>query len=244
MKKVISIVVSLALSLSFICVPVYASQNSIENGSDVKSNFNFIDTSLDNIEYTYEENNIMYRVIETMNEDRNYSHTQIYAYENNSFILKEEFETNLIKTDDVVEIIKTEDGNVTQQTVNLNEVLVSSENSINPRTSRAGWEYKSSNDGSTGFKNFTYSVVAGLIVSAITGSLSLGKVASEVISALVGIIVSEAIPTVYYSRTVSYYRNTKGQVTSVKASNKYYYDKNHRSYIGTGTQTWNGLFPW
>lgn len=72
----------------------------------------------------------------------------------------------------------------------------------------------------------------------------MGTAASAIVSGLVGLIVSEEIPILYYERTVHYYREDDGMVTQVKVVTDFYYDSDRTAYCDTTTVIYEGKFPW
>ncbi|MGB8452945.1 MAG: hypothetical protein WCD89_11540 [Anaerocolumna sp.] len=104
------------------------------------------------------------------------------------------------------------------------------------------WELAAQYDGSTHFENFTYSVIAAILVNIVTDGI--GTVASAVVGTIAGTIVSEQIPTVYYHKMVFYYREGPALVTQVQVLTTFYYDADHETYLDATTETFDGMFPW
>jgi len=242
LKSTISILLTLIIMCSTILAQTLYANAESELRVDDKINFNFISTESDNTEYTYEEYGKQYKVLETSTEDFDNIHTEVFVKDdNNEYILIEKYDTVIsMDEDNNIEITKLEDGKQTTDIMVVEDTVTSEP----IKNARSGWEFVNAHNGSTHFQNFTYSVVAGILVSLVSGGLGLGIVAGSVVGAVAGIIVSERVPTVYYRRTVSYYRNTSNMVTKVRANNNFYYDSGHRTYLGNATNTWTGKFPW
>lgn len=233
------------LAVSITCATFFSKPVYAVTTSSTKEEFNLISSNYKDIEYTYKENGIEYKVLETANKEFNKIHSRVYEKHNNKFQLAREFVTIIHKNSkNQIEVEKIENGIYTKDVFDI-DTSSSEENIISAsKSAKSGWEFVDSHNGSTGFKNFTYSVVVGLLITAVSGGLGLGVVASNVVGVVAGRIVSEKVPIIYYRRYVYYYRTSGGMVTKVKALNKFYYDKKHKKYFGKAQKIWTGKFPW
>ncbi|MBA4701686.1 MAG: hypothetical protein H2212_19915 [Ruminococcus sp.] len=248
LKKVISIALAVTILCSSFVKPVFANDTKLDN----KTNFNFISTDFDNVEYTYEEDGSSYKVLESMNESLDHIHTRIYIKVGSEYELLEEYDTTVQKeNEDTIKVIKNEAGQVTEEIINIggfttntDSDMVAEADSTLPGVARAGWEFVTFYTGSTYIENFTYSVVVAILVGIVSGGLGLGVVSSAIVGSVAGVIVNERVPSVYFRRWVYYYRDSSGVVTQVKSDNDFYYDSAYNYYIGNATKIWTGKFPW
>jgi hypothetical protein len=248
LKKVISIALAVTILCSSFVKPVFANDTKLDN----KTNFNFISTDFDNVEYTYEEDGSSYKVLESMNESLDHIHTRIYIKVGSEYELLEEYDTTVQKeNEDTIKVIKNEAGQVTEEIINIggfttntDSDMVAEADSTLPGVARVGWEFVNVHNGSTHFNNHTLSVVVAILINIVSAGLGLGAVASGLVGTVAGAIVSNSTPTVYYRRWVYYYRDSSGVVTQVKSENNFYYDSAHNYYIGNATKIWTGMFPW
>lgn len=234
-KKKLSLLLSVVLFFQIAPIPmVYANEKPLIN------NLNLINDSWDNIEYTYEENGKTYRVHEKITQNKNLINvdTQIYEQFNGEYIFFEKYNTEIISLKDQIEVTQIKDNKIESKIIKLNNTSKLHTNKLRS----TGWEFVDSFDGSTHFENFTYGVVTGIITSIVTGGF--GTVASSVISTIVGGIVSNEVPVLYYKRMVFYYREGPALVTQVQVSTTFYYDSNHDHYYDATTVTYKGMFPW
>lgn len=252
-KKILSILLTLTfVSSTIFTKTVFASTESILK-ADNKTNFKFISTDPDNTEYTYEEDGKQYKVLETSNENLDNIHTEIFVKDsNNEYILIEKYDTVIsMNEDNNIEVTKTENGINTTDILTLEETSIN-EPTVNSNLSRGiigpdgtgSWEVVRSYQGNEYFTNFTYSVIVGILVSIVAAGLGLGAIASSIVGTVASAILNERIPTVYFKRTISYYREDNNMVTKVESYNNFYHDSSYRYYIGNATKTWTGKFPW
>lgn len=252
-KKFLSILLTVTIMCSTIFTKTVFANTESNLKIDNKVNFNFISTEPDNTEYTYEEDGKQYKVLETSNENFDNIHTEIFIKNsNNEYILTEEYDTVIsINKDNNIEITKIENGKQTTDSL-VKEETFSNESTLNSRLSRGiirpdgrgSWETVSTYQGSEHFTNFTYSVIVGILVSIVSAGLGLGAISSAIVGTVASAILNERIPSVYFKRTVSYFREPSNMVTIVKSHNNFYYDSSYRYYIGSATQRWTGKFPW
>lgn len=245
-----TIALFLITTLSSIIIPktVFAKTDLDLKKIDNKSNFNFINIEPNNTEYTYEENGKQYKVIEKSNKEFNNINTEIFVKnQNNEYISIKKYNTTIyIDKNNNIKITKNENGKQKTNIMKIEETpIIKPRAIIGPEAGPGTWEVVRRYNGNEYFTNFTYSVIVGILISIVSGGLGLGHVASSIVGVIAGNIVNKRIPSVYFKRTVSYYRiKSNRMVTKVESYNQFYQDKSYRYYIGTAIKTWTGKFPW
>ena len=225
------------------------------NIADLSGKSNFVLLSFDDnddyyaITYTYEENGKEYKVVEEVAVDFGEVITQIYEMTLNcGFVLIDNYKTDInILVDSNVAITKIQNNKSITEVTELQNILPSSLIEAPPDTmNRAGiWQVVSIHNGSTAFESYTVGVVTALIMNVITAGM--GSVASAVISTIVGAVVNNMIPTLWYTRTVQYWRESTSPtapVTAVNVKTKYYYNSSRTSLADTIDVTYYGSFPY
>ena len=261
-RKFLKSIVSFGLAFSILSANIPVSQvfaqstqseQFIQSENSKRTNFNFISVEdLANIEYTYEENGITYKVIESSNLELSKVNTRIYEQVNNQYILISSYETEIIINDSNIELIKIEDGNNNIEVISLGEINKVYDGNVSElfekieRGERSGkvtesyWLLHSSFDGSSKIKERTYSVVVILI----TGILALKfPSASPVLSGVTYLaldIIDEAIEDVYYTKKWYYkWPMRDGQrltpAFAERADAFFYTDNSRRTLIGSAS---------
>ena len=233
-KRIVALM--LVIVFSFQSMVTYAAV-PISNGKGAI----LLNDDLDNIVYLYESDGETYKAVESISDDFSQVSTKIYKEVNGEYELEESFVTYITNLGEGrYEVKKVSPSGITRDIVEL--APTAEEAYISGIMTRGAWEYVDTNTGSTHFEVFTAGAVTALLLNVVTAGM--GTAASAIVSGLVGLIVSEEIPILYYERTVHYYREDDGMVTQVKVVTDFYYDSDRTAYCDTTTVIYEGKFPW
>lgn len=252
-KKIISYLLVLSIVVfSFTINKINISAHELTK----KTNLNYISKDPSYTEYTYDENGISYKVIETTNSDLSIINTKIYQKEKtNNYILTEDFTTVIQINKDVVELTVTKDGTVEVLEININEIadtidefsnktsndytLPKGSISTSGSTMLTSWTFHSRTTGSTitTIRTLTVltAVICAVVATGVGGSaLYAGAVAAAQVIA--DYIIQDNIPEVYYSKYV-YYKYILNSNPPLPRAEKvevfYYKDAAHTIFIGS-----------
>ncbi|MBV4429682.1 hypothetical protein [Clostridium tyrobutyricum] len=199
-----------------------------------KSNFKVLDSNLSNIEYTYDKDGKSYKVLEKINSQLTDGQSEIYVknqngeYELNSKIITtvRDKKVTFTTTDVKGKIVNTDSVDLNelanQGKIDLNNAESTGSKNINTSSavrvsiaktassSLTDWKHSKQNFGSNIIARYTIVGVTAVlcgVIGTLGGAVTAGVVSG--LSAVVGMIVSEEIPRVYYGQDV-YYKYIKG----------------------------------
>lgn len=232
----------------------YASASKVnDTNKDLsKSSINILAGDLETLgylEYTYEENGNLYKVIENTNDDLTYIKSKIYIKKgNNEFEKISNIETKISDTE--ISMTINENGEKTTKTLPLTifentkiaksinssidsdidsklnlEELESNNLSTRSKPTPHVWTYWGSMDYSTTFIKLTVAVVTA----------ALGKLIGAVPATIINYIVNYYIADIWITDIIHYKYNEYGQRYREKVSSYIYEDRHRRSCIGIAT---------
>ena len=248
LEKIIKRVISIMLAI--VLIPIMPSSLA-----SAKSRFTSkLDLPKDNVqyivgkvgdtysEYTYSSEGQKFKVIDNANENFTNVNSIIYLLKDDNKY--EEYATEKVTIEnDICTITITENGYSTTETFNY---INQEQSSVYSRDSWLGmpvtdWIYCDTYKGSTKFQKYTAAAVVAVLTTLASSFFNIpGQCVIAGVSAIAGIIVDDAIETVYFSR--KYYWKLcippKGMVERAVAEKNvvtYYSDKSRKNKIGTNT---------
>lgn len=231
-KKSITIILALSLTLSTSSVEVFAANENTSISEDSqsaenilslpKSNIKFIKGSyndLSHVEYTYTSNQENFKVIEDSNTDLSNVQSTIYKQDSSGEYTKFAEQNVSVKESITVktkigdkETIETiarpqviEDNpitSVTKDSYSVNELSINSSN-----LPISDWQYYGTFKYSTTIVKYTIVAVAAIISGIVATATTLGTGTQAAISsttAVVSYIVNDQVPKIYYTNKVYY----------------------------------------
>lgn len=234
-NRILSVCVTLSIVISLCLFPGYAAHES--DSTSKKTNLTMLSDDIYNIVYTYEEDGKLFKVIEHANDVYDQIHTEIYEFlpEAGEFLLSRNFDSSL-ETDreaGIIALTVTENG---QSTTTMIETSIDTDTQVVavPFSTNAGWTYATSYYGSSKLTIWTVTIVTAVILGAIGGAAS-GPVAGGAvsgISTLVGLIIQDCIPELYFIHDVYYLWPQSGAATHEHIITSVFEDKERTKFIG------------
>lgn len=263
-KKIISIVLVLVIINLYPLIIMGFSDENYFNAinptntqqSSIKSNFNFIQTNInDEVVYTYNEDNEIYKVVENINMDLKRINSKIYKLnEVKTWDLISEIKTNITvlplnNNNSIIEIKSTTNNKITSvnkfyinrsflKNQTNTSMLLSSNSKIKTSSVTYEWRYDGITYGSNKIIKYTLSTVIA-VLTAIAGAAN-GDVVTlacaEAINNIAQNIIADNIPTVYWKMKSWTKWLTSGNGLWYTVGSKvevwYYSDSNRTQQIG------------
>lgn len=195
---------------------------TIDELTSNKTNVVMLDNSLNHTEYTYEKDGKSYKAVESINNSFDKGSTKIFQKNDNdgSYDL---ICTTLLNVDNGSIKLKTTaiDGQIVNEEFKLDDLienfninknydtsLLTPENINNPRSSSlTSWQFSTEFSSSTKIKRYTTTFVTAALTAVLSyyfGSSAAAQATIAGLGAVVGIVVSDEIPLVYYDQNVFY----------------------------------------
>ncbi|MEK4876945.1 MULTISPECIES: hypothetical protein [Paenibacillus] len=241
MKKAISIMfLVLAIFTTSISTSISSAESTTSNASSKVERTNFqwvVNDDLSNYEYTYEEEGISYRIVESINlETMTDVSSDIYVKENGEYVLSSKVSTKLLDDNNVL-ISTTKDGVITTETIPVESVDSSAPN-ITEGVNNAASNKISLLAGNTDLTDWTFqtitrgsNIAAKLTVAAIVVVLNhyFPYLPVKVITTVSGAYYALGTPTVYWQKQW-YYRYTLTSPPLPRAERVFTYFYTNSSY--------------
>lgn len=241
-KKIIAASLMVAILMTNAGFVTYASEitteANVQNSTDVnsvKEDLTLLEGTLGDtyLEYTYEENNETYKVVEYANEEYTNIFSKVYLLDDSGVYNLQYTQTFTMDENGEVDIVIDKNGTVENRTISSRETICSESA---PFATNNEWITSSSDSYKGGLKGLTYAAIYGIIKGVLIAKIK-GDVKGGIITGVTTVtdyIFKNGLEKVYYHSVYNWRRSPKNYfLIDETASVSYYKDSAHKYFISS-----------